>query len=388
LTDLNLMDNEITKINGLDKLNKLENLYLGSNMIQAIEGLSGMKRLKILTLNNNSIEEIKGLEGLDRLMTLNMDNNKIAKIKGLDDLKQLKILSLDLNRISIIEGLDGLFNLNGLFLVDNKIKSTQGISKMKKLSIIRLGDNYLREFVHYEQLSQLTKLGLDGNDITDIPLSLMVYCPRLEEILIDTINLPPILETFLNRNKMNLENTKIYDDNENVHDASISQSLMESMYRIVQETPVCCDKDTMIAEIIKDNILNVETKDALIGYMAMCDIHVTLNITFTDLLFAVWGCIKNNENCDEIKRVLNTEMKDSLQKCFTGRMSRLLNCLNSFDPRVMIKIASADEIANVIMMIRNKYNDNVEEQKKEIVKELVDRGYGKDMIDAWVQYVE
>lgn len=33
------------------------------------------------------------------------------------------------------------------------------------------------------------------------------------------------------------------------------------------------------------------------------------------------------------------------------------NCLNGFDNRVQIKIADNNQIANIIIMIKNKYND-------------------------------
>ena len=39
-----------------------------------------------------------------------------------------------------------------------------------------------------------------------------------------------------------------------------------------------------------------------------------------------------NENGHEIKRILNKVMSDALCMCFTGRISRLLNCLPALDP--------------------------------------------------------
>ena len=47
-------------------------------------------------------------------------------------------------------------------------------------------------------------------------------------------------------------------------------------------------------------------------------------------------------------------MNDSVCKCFTGRMSRLINCLNGFDDLVEIKISDKEQIGNIIVTIRNK----------------------------------
>jgi len=54
-----------------------------------------------------------------------------------------------------------------------------------------------------------------------------------------------------------------------------------------------------------------------------------------------------------------------MRKCFSGRLSRLVNCLNDFDDRVFIKISDKWEILNVIIRIRKTYDD-VAKQKEEI----------------------
>ena len=77
--------------------------------------------------------------------------------------------------------------------------------------------------------------------------------------------------------------------------------------------------------------LTNQTKQILIEYINCKDVHSILNITFEELLIHVLNRIEINENKNEIKNILNIEMSDSLCKCFTGRMSRLINCLNGFD---------------------------------------------------------
>ena len=122
------------------------------------------------------------------------------------------------------------------------------------------------------------------------------------------------------------------------------------------------------------------------------DIYSALNITFEELLLYVFNRIEINEHKDEIKGVLNTEMTDSVCKCFTGRMSRLINCLNGFDPLVNIEIAGNEQIAQVIEVIRvglereNKYE---KELHKELVREeLRERKYDNAVIEEWVSHIE
>jgi hypothetical protein len=43
----------------------------------------------------------------------------------------------------------------------------------------------------------------------------------------------------------------------------------------------------------------------------------------------------------EVKNRLNEEINDGLCKCFTRRLSRLVNCLSGFSNKVTINISSA-----------------------------------------------
>ena len=57
-----------------------------------------------------------------------------------------------------------------------------------------------------------------------------------------------------------------------------------------------------------------------------------------------------NKNTKEILAIMNTEMNDADCKCFTGKMSRLINCLNGYDNRVSITMAENDQIGNIIII--------------------------------------
>jgi len=95
---------------------------------------------------------------------------------------------------------------------------------------------------------------------------------------------------------------------------------------------------------------------------------------------------------EEIKAVLNIEMADAECKCFTGRISRLVNCLNGFDELVVIKISDNEQIGNVISVVKTKLENaneyTIEQHKKEACKSLLDLGVKEDEIDIWMGYIE
>ena len=78
----------------------------------------------------------------------------------------------------------------------------------------------------------------------------------------------------------------------------------------------------------------------------------------------------------EIQKRLNEEMQESECKCFTGRISRLVNCLSGYSYKVEIKISENEEISNIISIIMKKRGlKTIEILKEEISIALKERGY-------------
>ena len=138
--------------------------------------------------------------------------------------------------------------------------------------------------------------------------------------------------------------------------------------------------------ILTDPVLKPETKSLLMEYSACTDVHSTLNITFQELLVYVFDRIQLSEHSDEIKQVLNTEMSDSVCKCFTGRLSRLVNALNGFDPLVEITISDTEQIAQIIKIAANELTSNnmytVELHRQMVTDRLTNLGYASDIINV------
>jgi hypothetical protein len=146
------------------------------------------------------------------------------------------------------------------------------------------------------------------------------------------------------------------------------------------------DEYKIMNEILNDNILIC--KELLFEYSACIEYHSILLITFKELLCYVWILINNNE---EIKKILNIEMLDSECKCFTGRLSRLVNCLNGYSNLVEIKISDNEQISNIIIMIKNQLEINneytIEKHKDFLIKELKLRKFNDEIINEWLEYI-
>jgi len=79
-------------------------------------------------------------------------------------------------------------------------------------------------------------------------------------------------------------------------------------------------------------------------------------------------------------------------KCFTGRMNRIINCLNGFSHLVVINIKDGEQIGNIIILVKNKLESmgvyTVENHKIEVEKELLERNYDIETIKTWLEYID
>lgn len=96
-----LNNQNIRKISSLDaingKLDVVNDLDLSNNQISNLNGIEKFSNIRVLKLNNNEITKVKGLENLSGLEKLSLRNNRITEISGLKNLTNLKYIDLSNN---------------------------------------------------------------------------------------------------------------------------------------------------------------------------------------------------------------------------------------------------------------------------------------------------
>jgi len=132
-----LNNNNIRKITDLEvfneKLTQVKELDLSNNLITDLGGVDKFSNLRILKLNNNRITNLEGLENLKGLERLFLRNNRVEDIKALNEFINLKHLDLSGNPTitEISEVLNELPNLETVKLWNCNIrkfsKSTETI---------------------------------------------------------------------------------------------------------------------------------------------------------------------------------------------------------------------------------------------------------------------
>ena len=238
------------------------------------------------------------------------------------------------------------------------------------------------------QLTQLQEFYCSNNLLTVLPTEIgqLRYLIHFDYSGNQIEYIPPNLTRILDRIK---NHQNVYSDSQNVHNHDIQKCITKSVQNIMNIKPLEFD---LSQYIINDTIFTEQTKQLLFEYINDLSIHSVLNITFQELLISDISRIESNIYSDEIKSIMNIEMADSLCKCYTGRMSRLINCLNGFDDLVSINISDKEQIGNIISNIQEQLiksnNYSVELHKQLVKKELNDRSYDKVLIEKYLNYIE
>ena len=368
---LDLFKTQLTTLDDrIDRMTNLEDLSIDFNLLTVLpDSIGNLKHCRKLWLSGNSLTTLPHtIGGMTSLVTIHANNNRISElpveIGSLIYLEELWLIGNELGALPSTIG--DLENLRSLWVDTNK------------LTIIppQIG-----------QLQNLETLVLFHNQLTTLPIELGL-CRNLGSVLyfgnpIEYV--PPNILRIVDRQR---KAKSVYDDTQSVHNTHVQQCVRESVIRLLSIKPILYF-DEITELIIGDDILAPFTKESLVEYCKDESVHSTLDITFADLLVAVWNRISKSEHLVEIKNILNIEMQDASCKCFTGRMSRLLNCLNGFDPLVEIKIGDCEQIGTIISLVKTQLGEEYTIAKhKTISKErLLDLGYEMKVIDEWLEYI-
>ncbi|OGE51773.1 hypothetical protein PENARI_c012G05607 [Penicillium arizonense] len=165
LTSLDLSFNKIKHIKNISHLKKLTEIFFVQNKIARIEGLEGLTRITNLELGGNKIRELENLETLTALTQLWVGKNKIVEMKNLESLSNLKIISIQSNRLTKITGLSSLKNLEELYLSHNAITDLSGLEQNENLRVLDFSNNQVSHLEHLSTLKNLEELWGSNNQL-------------------------------------------------------------------------------------------------------------------------------------------------------------------------------------------------------------------------------
>jgi Leucine-rich repeat (LRR) protein len=391
LPNLQTLDCSYNKLTTLGTLNlpNLQILYCSNNQLTTL-GTLNLHNLQRLYCINNQLTTLCELN-LPNLQHLYCYNNQLTTLEEFN-LPNLQMLDCSDNQLTTLEELI-LPNLQHLYCYNNQL-TTLGTLNLPNLQILACSYNKLTTLGELN-LPNLQRLYCSNNQLTTLPLSLMNT--RLNYINYydnEIDNLPLPLIRFINRIRQgNLNRINIYNDSQNIHNSSIQLTVKESINKLSEKFRlVKFNLEDLTKQILEDQIINC--KERLVEYMSNKEEHSLLLLNFAEILWLVLQEINtfNEETQNEIKKRLNEEIQEAECMCYTGRCNRLINCLNGFSDLVEIKIQDSSQIGNVIVIVKERLEDNneytVNKHKEKVKKELLERGYELVTINEWIEYIQ
>ena len=190
LSELRLQNNRLTNVASLERLTRLEYLYIWNNPAltksQIAKLQTALPKCAIdhnAKLSNEASAKVieaairraaKKPEGeltkadLEKVTSLNFFKIPLSNLKGLEKLPKLEFLRLDGNQLTEVKGLENLTQLTHLVLGSNQLTEVNGIGKLKKLEKLYLSYNQLTEVKGLKNLTRLSELYLFNNQLTDV----------------------------------------------------------------------------------------------------------------------------------------------------------------------------------------------------------------------------
>ena len=404
LTTLDCGNNQITSFQHLN-CPLLTRLYCGDNQITSLEHLN-CPLLTHLSCGNNQITSFEHLN-CPLLTTLSCRNSQITSFEHLN-CPLLTTLYCGNNQITSFQHLNCPL-LTYLYCGDDQITSFEHLN-CPLLTYLDCDNNQITSFEHLN-CPLLTYLYCYNNQITSFehlncPLLTYLYCNNNEITSFEHLNCPRLTTLICEDNEIEyvpphiariINGTKrgqnVYGDAQNVHNHAVQESIRKSISAIMNQKP-SASAEAVLNKVLEDSVLTEKAKRLILEYASEKEVHGVLDVSFKELLQHVWSrmCLKNEEEKKEMKLIMNGEMEDSDCKCFTGRMSRLVNVLNGFDTLVTISISDTEQMSQVIIMVKEsleregKYT--VEKHREESIRELVLRGYSEEAMLEWISYIE
>lgn len=169
LISLALTNNPITDLSGISKFPNLEtlNLYQADmNTLASLNSLKNPEKLRTLNVQYNQLVSLEGADILTGLETLWADHNEITDVRELAGMKELTTLYLSDNKITSVQGLGGQEKLAWIYLSGNSLTSLEGMGELPALETMDLSENQLKEVQELAQMGTLEWLDLSQNLLT------------------------------------------------------------------------------------------------------------------------------------------------------------------------------------------------------------------------------
>lgn len=177
LRELVIDNNAITDLSGITGIDCLVKLSVAGNQIEHVNfEQAKWDQLEVLNLSNNKIKSIRGLEKLKKVTTINLDKNELEELAPESPMSSVRILRVSDNKLSSLD-VSHFPKVRTVFADNNALpgltRSADGGHRIENLS---LRNQRVQRFgLTPEDLQAVKRLYVSGNRLEPDFLSTPVY---------------------------------------------------------------------------------------------------------------------------------------------------------------------------------------------------------------------
>lgn len=224
-------------------------------------------------------------------------------------------------------------------------------------------------------------LDIRGNCSENLPRNL-ILCNHLKHIYYETdiIHLSIQEQRYMEFLFFKVDDVTVYNDDQNIHNTFIQQSFIDSCKNLLTDTIPNYEFNGIgdngsgekVDLIIHRDFLNME-------------VHCKLHVSYKEIFQKVWNRIQSCENLDT-RQIMIERLKDEViesdEKCFLGKITRIVNSLVGFFDDIQIQIGSADQI---LSKIRRHIDTNGKIERESLLRDLIEINVPEDIA---MEYIE
>lgn len=425
LVMLEIKSHEIESLHGLGFCPKLENLSCMSGPLSSLDGIENCPRLKVLKCPSNNLTSLLPIAACSLLEDLDCKYNELESLQPLTSCPLLLNVDCSHCELTTLDGIEICTHLESFACSDNELMSLQQLSNCSRLKSLVCTCNQLASLDLISNCTELVYLDCAYNILTDIRFSRtlvnlqdlmcqgnrlesisgiegcrglrslicfenmieaydpIVYLRALDRILPDAI-LPGSqtvqVHRYFDRAPRAARKSTIYEDNQNVHDHRIQQTVCASIQNLLADPEPTFSMDSVIASGMNETAIRL-----LAEYCDDETVHSIQLLTYTELLAYVWQRIERSEHKAELVKILGDQILDSNCKCFTGRFNRTLSVLVGFYDDIVIAISDNSRIGAIIIAAGARlevYNHIAHRELAQTL--LIEAGYDTSTIEPWL----
>ena len=180
LSELFLIDNQISDLSPIASLIELREIWARGNVLSDISPVRGLRNLTHLEFPSSPISDLSSVKGLTNLIYLNCNDTLVSDLSPVSSLVNLEWLYMRNTRISDMSPVSGLINLKEIYFSGDTVSDISLFAGLINLEVFVTSGNPISDLSPLSKLTKLYKVGISEARLSDLsPLAGLIGLKEL-----------------------------------------------------------------------------------------------------------------------------------------------------------------------------------------------------------------